>query len=120
MADALPLQNKLALTAPTIQATAKVETFATDSYEVRAQIGINAVDQKVSVEWMGLTAAESRTVANFLDAHIIELIAFTPPPFTNERYFTCSGYNIATVHTNAARATYQITAELRRQFDPLS
>ena len=120
MADQLPVTNKLATTAPSITSEARVERFSTDSYSVRAQIGINAINQKVTVTWYGLTAAETRTVSNFLNSHVINLIAFTPAPFTSERYWTCANHSIETIADNSATASYSITAELNREYDPLS
>ena len=120
MADALPLPENIALTSPIITSTARVERFQTDSYSVRAMIGINGVDEKVSVQWLGLTASEARTVSNFLKNHALNLIEWAPEPWTTSRYWTCANHSTEHVMANAARSTYNITAELVREFDPLS
>lgn len=116
MADALPIQDHLAIVSPIISSTARVERFAVDSYSVRAQVGINAIDQKLSLQWIGLTASQARTVSNFLNTHAIDLIAFTPAPFTTERYWTCPSHNIEPI----ANSAYNISAELVREYDPTS
>lgn len=120
MADALPLTDHIAITSPVIASTARVERFQTDSYSVRAMIGINGIDQKATIQWIGLTAAESRTVSNFLNAHALELIAYTPDPFTTERYWTCTSHSVEPIGQNTGRTSYTITAELQREYDPLS
>lgn len=117
MPSALLYQDHISLTSPVTEKTARVERFQTDSYSVRAARGINAQEERVNVEWFGLSASQARALNNQLDAAAISLLLYTPPPFTSEKGYTCESFSITPIFADDNSSAYAASAVLRREYD---
>lgn len=111
-------QNKLTLEGPGIDYEPRITRFETASYSVRAIVGLHGVTERLNLVWTGLTAAESRALQNQLKGALIDVVTFTPPPFTDSRAYTAESFNEQRHAGNTDR--YTVTATMRREYDPLS
>lgn len=117
---ALLYQDDISIVSPVAAMVARVERFQTDSYSLRAQKGINGMDEKWTVEWVGLTESRARALSNQLQGAAITLVQFTPAPFVDERSFTCESHDISPIMDNGTVSSYSIEAVLIREYDILS
>ena len=108
--------NKLQYGSPTAKFTSKVEKFKTDSYSIRAAIGINSVEEQYDLLWAGLTEAEATAlVAQLKAAKGVELLQWQPPLEASALNFTCAQF---TANEYAAETQYySISAVLNREYD---
>ena len=108
--------NKLEYGSPTQKFTAKVEKFKTDSYSIRAAIGINSVEEVYDLVWGGLTNAEATALVNQLKtAKGIDLLQWTPPLSVDEYNFTVSQF--AANEYSGEADYYSVSATLNREYD---
>lgn len=117
---ALLYQDDISIVSPVAAMVARVERFQTDSYSVRAQKGINGMDEKWTISWVGLTASRARGLSNQLQGAAITLVQWTPDPFTDERSFTCESHSITPIMDNGVASSYMIDAVLAREYDIIS
>ena len=113
---ALLSTNKLEYGSPSKQTTFKVERFNTDSYSVRAKVGINPVQSKYTLTWAGLTGAELIALAAQLDAAGgVDTVDWTPPDVGVSKKFTVASYSIN--EYPGPTASYKVSADLTLEFD---
>lgn len=108
--------NKLQLGSPSKSTSFKVERFNTDSYSVRATVGINPVVAKYTLSWAGISPAELTALTAQLNAAAgVGTVDYTPPDVGASQKFTVASYSF-NEYPGVSRA-YQVTAELTREFD---
>ena len=114
--SALLYTNKLSYGSPAAKFTAKVEKFKTDSYSIRAAVGINNVEEVFDLSWAGLTEIEATAlVAQLKSAKGVELLQWSPPLESATLNFTVAQFS-ANEYAGEA-GYYTIAATLNREFD---
>lgn len=108
--------NKLQYGSPTAKYSSKVESFKTDSYSIRAAVGINSVEESYDLVWAGLTKAETQALlAQLRTAKGVDLLQWQPPLETSAQNFTCATFAI---NEYAGEADYySVSATLNREYD---
>lgn len=115
---ALLYTNKLVYGSPTRTTTFKTERLQTDSYSIRAAIGINPASTQYELEWGGLTQAEHNALVTQLDGlRGIDTVTWTPPGASVAQSFTIDKYNAK--EYPGPTTYYAISATLTREYDPL-
>lgn len=108
--------NKLAYGSPRKTVSMKTVRFQSDSYAVRAKVGINPVDTTYDLSWVGLTGAEATALVAAFDAAAgVDLFQWTPPLSATALNFTVSTYSIQ--ETPGPNVAYSVNATLKREFD---
>lgn len=111
-------QDKITIDGPAFDYEPRISRFETASYSVRAIVGLHGVTERLNLSWVGLTASESRALLNQLRAALIDVVTYTPEPFTDSRAYTAEAFAEQRHPGNANR--YSVTATLRREYDPFS
>ena len=108
--------NKLQYGSPGSKFTARVEKFQTDSYSIRAAVGINSIQEEFDLVWAGLTKAEATAlVAQLKTAKGVDLLQWQPPLEASALNFTCAQFN---ANEYAGEADYySVSAVLTREYD---
>lgn len=113
---ALLYTNKLQYSSPNMNYTARVEKFNTDSYSIRAAIGINSIEESYDLTWAGLTQAEAiALIAQLKAAKGLELLQWTPPLEASEQSFTITTF--AATEYPGPVPFYSVSASLTREYD---
>lgn len=113
---ALLYTDKLIYGSPTRSTTYKVERFQTDSYSIRAAVGINPAQTEYDLQWGGLTQTEMNNLTAQLDSgRGINAFTWTPPGSAFVQKFTVGKY---TVNEYAGPTPYySVNATLTREYD---
>ncbi len=108
--------NKIEYGSPSSSFTARTEKFQTDSYSIRAAVGINSIQEQYDVAWAGLTEAEATALINQLKtAKGIDLLQWQPPLATSAYDFTCDKFSFAEYPGDVLY--YTVNATLTREYD---
>jgi phage-related protein len=108
-------QTKIEFAYPVGSTTFKVERFQTDSYSVRAAMGINNADVKYQVVWGNLTATEATAlIASFDALKGVSTVDYKPLLSTTTLKFTVTDY-IVTEYPGVAKR-YRVEANLTKEY----
>jgi phage-related protein len=108
--------SKLRYGSPTRNSSFKVEKFQTDSYSIRAAVGINPMQTEYDLEWTGLTSSEmTALVAQFESAKGFIALDWTPPGESNPQKFTVDNFDVQEYPGPTVR--YSVRGKLTRVYD---
>lgn len=108
--------NKLVYGSPSKTTTYKVERFNTDSYSVRAAVGINPAQTEYDLKWGGLTLAEMVALVNQIDGtRGITTVTWQPPGAVAAQKFTIASHSVS--EYPGPTPYYSVEAKLTREYD---
>lgn len=107
--------NKLIYGMPVRSSEFRVERFQTDSYSIRASVGLNPVETQYTLEWSNLSLAEVQALSAQLNGAASNTISWQPDDATGAQKFTCINYSLN--QHPGPNATWALMATLRREYD---